>query len=284
MTEARPSLTARGWMRTPPVDPVPAWGLLPAVLVSSAAVLLFAVHVRPLGYVPLVLGVVLGFIADRTLGRSLLLIAVGQAIISSISLEADLSNAGMARFTIALSLAVLVPLATSRLLFKEDVIRFPMRTGQPWGKVARRYLVGVLVAAYLVLPWYFLSSGSYLNWPAVETPNEIFRLFIGVNAVGTWDELFFICIVFALYRRHFPLWHANLLQAAVFVSFLWELGYRSWGPALTIPFALVQGLTFAMTKSFAFVLVVHLLFDVVVFMALVHGHRPDLFDIFITAP
>ena len=36
-------------------------------------------------------------------------------------------------------------------------------------------------------------------------------------------------IVFALLRRHFPFWQANLLQAVVFVSFLWELGYRGWG-------------------------------------------------------
>lgn len=271
-------------LRAPPVHPVPRWALLPAVLVSGAAVLLFAVHVRPLGYVPLVVGVALGFVADRTLGRSLLLIAAGQAIISTISLEADLSNAGMARFTVALSLAVLVPFVTSRWLFREDVIRFPMRTGEPWGRVAWIYLAWVVVAGYLILPFYFLSSGAYQNWPPVETTNEILRLFVGVNAVGTWDELFFICTVFALYKRHFPLWQANILQAMVFASFLWELGYRSWGPALTIPFALIQGFTFAKTKSFAYVLVVHLLFDVVVFMSLVHGHRPDLFDVFITAP
>lgn len=278
------SVRTRGMLTAPPADPVPAWGIVPAALVSLAAVLLFGVHVRPLGYLPLVLGVGLGFVADRTLGRSLLLIAIGQAIISTISLEADLSNAGMARFTVALSLAVLVPFVISRYLFREDVIRFPLRTGQPWGRAAWIYLVVVVVAGYLILPWYFLSSGAYQNWPPVETTNEILRLLVGVNAVGTWDELFFICTVFTLYKRHFPLWQANVLQAMVFVSFLWELGYRSWGPFLTIPFALVQGFTFARTKSFAYVLIVHLLFDVVVFMALVHGHRPDLFDVFITAP
>ena len=35
------------------------------------------------------------------------------------------------------------------------------------------------------------------------------------------------------------LWLANLLQAVIFVSFLWELGYQAWGPLLTFPFALV---------------------------------------------
>ena len=81
-----------------------------------------------------------------------------------------------------------------------------------------------------------------MNWPVVDTPEMIARLFVGVGAVGIWDELFFICIVFTLLRRHFPDWQANLLQAIVFVSFLWELGYQAWGPLLTIPFALVQAL------------------------------------------
>ena len=94
-----------------------------------------------------------------------------------------------------------------------------------------------------------------------------------MNAVGTWDELFFICTVFALLRRHFPTWQANLLQTIVFVSFLWELGYQSWGPLLTIPFALLQGYTFKLTKSLTYVLVVHLLFDAIVFAVIVYAHN-----------
>ena len=29
------------------------------------------------------------------------------------------------------------------------------------------------------------------------------------------------------------MWQANILQAIIFVSFLWELGYQAWGPFLT---------------------------------------------------
>ena len=90
--------------------------------------------------------------------------------------------------------------------------------------------------------------------------------------------------VFALLRRHFPDWLANGLQAIVFVSFLWELGYRAWGPALTIPFALIQGWIFVRTRSLSYVVTVHLLFDAVVFAVLVHAHNPELFAIFPTAP
>jgi membrane protease YdiL (CAAX protease family) len=102
-----------------------------------------------------------------------------------------------------------------------------------------------------------------------------------VNAVGTWDELFFICTCFALLRRHFPVWLANLLQATIFASFLWELGYREWGPLLTAPFALLQGWVFTRTGSLTYVLAVHLLFDAIVFLAIVHAHNPQMFAIFV---
>ena len=110
----------------------------------------------------------------------------------------------------------------------------------------------------------------------MTTPQEIARLFVGVNAVGIWDELFFICTVLraaaACTSRSGT---ANVLQAIVFVSFLWELGYREWGPLLTIPFALVQGWIFAQDASRSrYVVTVHLLFDLVVFMVLVHAPPP----------
>ncbi|WP_265523511.1 CPBP family glutamic-type intramembrane protease [Oerskovia flava] len=264
--------------------PVPVLRLLAAILVSGSAVLLFAVHERPAGYVPLVLGIALGLAVDRTLGRDLALIGVGMGIISAIPLAADLSDAGIARFAVALSLAVLVPWAASRYHFRDPTIRFPVHTGRRWTRAQVIYLVVVVVAGYLILPPYFIGSGAYRNWPTVETGQEIGRLFVGVNAVGIWDELFFICIIFALYRKHFGLWTANLLQATIFVSFLWELGYREWGPVLTIPFALVQAWIFSWSKSLSYVVAVHLLFDVVVFAVLVHAHNPHLFDVFITAP
>lgn len=258
--------------------------LLAAALVCGSAVLLFAVHARPLGYVPLVAGVLVALAVDRGLARDLGLVATGMAIISAISLEADLSDAGMARFTVALSLAVLVPWALSRYVFGQRTIVFPVATGRRWTRAQLVYLAVVVVAGYLILPFYFIGSGAYRNWPEVTGGAEIARLFVGVNAVGIWDELFFICTVFALLRRRLGLWTANVLQATVFVSFLWELGYREWGPLLTVPFALVQGWIFARSASLTYVLAVHLLFDLVVFGVLVHAHHPHLLDVFVTAP
>jgi membrane protease YdiL (CAAX protease family) len=255
-----------------------------AVLVCGAAILLFAVHVRPWGYIPLLAGVALAWAVDRALARDLALIALGQVLISSISLKADLSNLGMARFALALSLAVAVPVVLARVVFKDREVTFRWRGGWPWSRAQWLYIAVVLAAAYLILPYYFISSGVYRNWPEITGNAEIARLFIGVNAVGIWDELFFVATVFVLLRRHFPIWAANLLQATVFVSFLWELGYRAWGPLLTIPFALIQGWLYSRAKTLPYVITVHLLFDAAVFMVLVHAHHPELFDIFVTTP
>lgn len=259
-------------------------GVGAAVLVCGAAILLFAVHVRPWGYIPLLAGVALAWAVDRALARDLALIALGQVLISSISLKADLSNLGMARFALALSLAVAVPVVLARVVFKDREVTFRWRGGWPWSRAQWLYIVVVLAAAYLILPYYFISSGVYRNWPEITGNAEIARLFIGVNAVGIWDELFFVATVFVLLRRHFPIWAANLLQATVFVSFLWELGYRAWGPLLTIPFALIQGWLYSRAKTLPYVITVHLLFDAAVFMVLVHAHHPELFDIFVTTP
>jgi membrane protease YdiL (CAAX protease family) len=142
----------------------------------------------------------------------------------------------------------------------------------------------VLFLGWLILPFYFITSGVYLNWPNTVTPDEIARLFVGVNAVGTWDELFFILTVFVLFKRHFPVWQANLLQMVIFVSFLWELGYQSWGPLLTIPFALLQGWIYFQTKSLPYVLTVHLLFDAVVFLVIVHARNDGIIPFFLISP
>ncbi|WP_336660832.1 CPBP family intramembrane glutamic endopeptidase [Leucobacter sp. USHLN153] len=222
--------------------------------------------------------------------RDLSLIVIGLGIVRTIPLAAQLDTWSMVKFTLALGGAVAVPYVVSRFVYRDRATGFPWlgsaggSRGARWTTAQWAWLAAVLVLGWLILPWYFISSGVYQNWPVVDTPNLVARLFIGVGAVGIWDELFFICTVFAVLLRHFPAWAANVLQSIVFVSFLWELGYRAWGPILTIPFALVQGYIFLRTRSLTYVVTVHLLFDAVVFAVLVYAHNPALFNIFPTAP
>lgn len=296
-----------------PVGPPRALHLAAALLTVLAAPAFFVAELPWLGFGLLVAGLGFAWGADRVAGvpirppsaalatggsaaapsltRDLSLVALGLVIIRTIPLAAELDNLAMLRFTLALGGAVLVPYLVSRFLYRDRATGFPWlgerEAGQPrrkWGALHWGWLGGVLVLGWLILPYYFISSGVYANWPEVDTPDLIARLFVGVGAVGIWDELFFICTIFAVMLRHFPAWIANALQAVVFVAFLWELGYRAWGPALTIPFALVQGFIFLRTRSLGYVVTVHLLFDAVVFAVLVHAHNPALFNVFPTAP
>ncbi|CAH0123810.1 CPBP family intramembrane metalloprotease [Microbacterium foliorum] len=288
----------------------PDWiGAVPALIVCAAAPAFFVVQIVWLGWILLALGVFGAWVVERrrperpdrivsvgarretaralgvartpSLTRDLSLIALGMLIVNVIPLAAELDNLAMLRFTLALGGAVAVPYAVSRFVYRDRAISFPWRARRRWGRLQWGWLVAVLVLGWLILPFYFISSGVYQNWPVVDTPDLIARLFVGVGAVGIWDELFFICTVFALLRRHFPDALANVLQMIVFVSFLWELGYREWGPLLTIPFALLQGFIFVRTHSLAYVVTVHLLFDAVVFAVLVHAHNPGLLPIFL---
>jgi len=272
------------------------WGVIPALLACLAAPAFFVLLTPWLGWLLLAAALVGAWLVDRrgevpivprgqrppaSLLRDLSLIAVGMLIVSAIPLKAELDNLAMLRFTVALGGAVVVPYVISRWVYRDHAIRFPWRGGGRWTPLQWGWLVAVLVLGWLILPFYFITSGVYENWPVVNTPGLIARLFVGVGAVGIWDELFFICTVFALLRRHFPDLVANLLQMVVFVSFLWELGYQAWGPVLTIPFALVQGLLFLRTQSLAYVVTVHLLFDAVVFLVLVYAHNPGMPQIFL---
>lgn len=255
--------------------------LIPAVGVSLSAFLLFGAHIRPLGWLVLSAAVGLAWLVDRGLGKDLTLIGLGVSIVSTTSMEADVSWPRFIAIGTALTLAVAVPFLVDRFVFKRRAIRFPWRTGQRWPTPEKIYLVAVPLLGWAILPFYFITSGAYQNWPNITDAGELARFFVGVNAVGTWDELFFICTCFVLLRRHFPTLIANLLQATIFVSFLWELGYREWGPLLTVPFALLQGWIFTRTGSLTYVLLVHLLFDAVVFLAIVHAHNPEMFAIFL---
>jgi len=273
--------------------PLLSTSIVPALLVCLAAPAFFVVQQQWLGWALLAAGLALALASERrqvtasgpSLTRDLSLIAIGLLIVSSIALKAELDDLAMVRFALALGGAVVVPYVVSRWVYRDRAISFPWRGGTRWKPWQWAWLAAVLVLGWLILPFYFITSGVYLNWPVVDTPDLIARLFLGVGAVGIWDELFFICTCFALLRRHFADVTANLLQAIVFVSFLWELGYQAWGPVLTIPFALLQAVIFIRTHSLGYVVTVHLLFDAVVFGVLVHAHNPGLLDgLFLVTP
>jgi hypothetical protein len=255
--------------------------LLPSALVSFSGFVLFVLEARIAGFGLLALALLLAAWIDEALLRDLALIAVGLMAMSLVPITTDISTEHMAVMGSAMVLAVGIPYAVSRWVFKDHAIRFPVLTGKPWSRAEKWYLLAVVVMGYAVLPAYMVNTGVYRNWPAVSDPEGIARLFLGTNVLGIWDELFFICTAFALLRRHLPVGQANVLQAVLFTSFLWELGFHAWAPFFIFPFALLQALIFTRTKSLSYIVCVHLLFDFVLFLVLLHAHNRAWIDIFI---
>lgn len=122
-----------------------------------------------------------------------------------------------------------------------------------------------------------LSPEVPFNWTLPPQPDNeaLLRLFIGINLVGIWDELFFINIGYAVLRQLFPARTANLAQAVIYTTVLWTMAFRGIGPLFVYMFALTQGAMYERSRVLLWVLVVHLIVDYFLFQAIVQAYYPD---------
>lgn len=250
-------------------------------LVALSAFFLFALEQKFLGYSTLLLSLGAAALASQRLLRDISLIVLSLIIISFVPITTDISFSHMVLMGAALALAVGLPYLISRYMYKDYSIRFPFGFREPWGRAKWSYIALVAVVGYFVLPIYMINTGVYQNWPAASDASSIIRLFIGTNALGIWDELFFICTVFVIFRKYVSFAWANIFQAVLFTSFLYELGFESYGPILIYIFALTQGYIFKITHSLFYLLCIHLLFDFILFLVLIHAHNPNWINIFL---
>lgn len=256
-----------------------------ALLTAATPPLLAIPGAKWLGWMLLGLAVLLlALPADKRFRRHMLMLAGMLALLGIIPINTDISYGHMLTMGAVLIVTVLLPYAVSRFVIKDRVITFPFRFGRKWRTREKLYILFAAVASYLLLPFYLANTGSYLNWTANLELSEVIRLFIGTNALGIWDELFFVGVCLALLRQHIPLLWANIVQAFLWTTFLYELGFRGWGPPLIFLFALSQGYIFSRSKSLLYVITVHLTIDFVLFLTLIHLHNPDMLRIFITSP
>lgn len=151
------------------------------------------------GFGLLAAGLLVAWVADRpipsadstlterppSLLRDLSLVAMGLGIVRSIHLAAELDNLAMVKFTLALGGAVVVPYLVSRFVYRDRAIGFPWfrdhggKRNPRWGTLHWSWLVGVLVLGWLILPFYFISSGVYQNWPRSTPPTS--------SPVSSWE-------------------------------------------------------------------------------------------------
>lgn len=255
--------------------------IVPLILTSLAGLLLFGFEQKLPGYASLGAALASAYLIDKKFFRDLLLVAIGVFVVSLVPVTTDISYLHMFQMALAMTAAVGIPYAISRYAYKDHLIKFPLGFKEPWGKEKWLYLGLVFIVGFFVLPFYMISTGMYTNWPAASDASTVFRLFLGTNALGIWDELFFICTVFVVFRKYVSFWAANMLQAVLFTSFLYELGFEGIGPFMIYLFALTQGYIFKKTHSLFYLLCVHLLFDFILFLVLLHAHNRDFLPIFL---
>lgn len=251
-------------------------------LLDATGIVLIGAQWKPLGWGLLALGVVSLGVINKQLRKDLVLIFGCIALLGLTPITTDISYAHMTIMGIFLALAVAIPYLISRYVYGDYFVRFTLHHGRRWYKKEIAYIGLTAVVTYLLFPFMLIESGSYLNWTVNGGTENIIRLFIGTNALGIWDELFFVCTVLGILRRHMPFSAANLAQAILFTSFLYELGFRGWAFLVIFCFALLQGYIFKKTESLFYVITIHLTADLILFLALIYAHHPAWMMIFIT--
>lgn len=217
----------------------------------------------------------------KTKVQDLAVIVSALAIVAITPINTDISPSHMLIMAGGLTLALLVPY----FYFKNKpgrqvAFKYNFQSLINIEKIA--FIIFAIALSYLIFPIYFSSTGSYQNWPNTQTVGETILLFIGTNALGLWDELFFINTILTIFRRHAKFLVANICQALFFTIFLYELGFTGWAPLIIYPFALIQGYMFMKYKSLGFVIATHLSIDFILFLAILDAHDNLPFKFFIT--
>ena len=140
------------------------------------------------------------------------------------------------------------------------------------------YVAVSIPLAWAILQFYFFTLNPELptHWPMPAEPTEgaLRRLFLGINAVGIWDELFFINTVYVLLRTLFPARIANPAQAVLYTSVLYHMAFTGWGILIVYLFALTQGAMYERSGILLWVLIVHLIVDYFLVLAILQYHYP----------
>ena len=124
----------------------------------------------------------------------------------------------------------------------------------------------------------FFAPEVPFNWPLPPEPDggTLLRLFVGINGVGIWDELFFVNVGYAVLRTLYPKRQANALQSVLYTTVLFDMAFRGAGWPLVTLFALTQGAMYERSRVLLWVLIAHLVVDYFLFQAIVEAYYPGL--------
>ncbi|NLT69511.1 MAG: hypothetical protein GXX91_02295 [Verrucomicrobiaceae bacterium] len=193
----------------------------------------------------------------------------------------SLSNENFLKVGVPFTLVIVVP-AILQQFGDRGIIRYcfwPVH----WRRRDVIYTILSVPLAWIVLKSYewgnrtFFEDELFRHWTLGPEPDpaEIRRLFIGINLVGIWDELFFVNTAFALLRSLFSFRLANAVQAVLYTAVLYDMAFTGCGIFIVFFFAWTQGSMFEKSESLLWVLVVHLVVDYFLVAFIVQTYYPD---------
>lgn len=256
------------------------FGNIAIFCLCAGAVFLVAAEQRVIGYSILGLGLLSLALAPRAYQKYLILIYPFILLMGVTPISTSIDPLHVLAMGIPGALAITIPYLVTRYVYQEKVITFQFSSGK---KLTRRqiiYIILTFIISYTTIVFFLRSTGSYQNWDMRPDLMYLFIMFLGTNALGIWDEVFFINTVLRIFKKFLPFTLANFAQAFIFTSFLYELGFRGWGFIVIYLFALLQGYTLNKTHSLGFVITIHLIVDLMLFLALIHINLPTLPSIF----
>lgn len=251
-------------------------------LLALTSIILIGLQITFWGWLLLLIGAFLLLFCPRQFRRDFLLVYVCLAILGITPITTDIRIPHMLYMGTLLSLAIIIPYTVSRYIYKNHLVTFRFHHGRKWFKSEIFYIFLTAVITYFLFPFMLRETGSYLNWTIEPGVGNLIILFIGTNALGIWDELFFVNTILGILRKYLSFPIANLTQSILFTSFLYELGFRGWAFLVVFGFALLQGYIYTKTESLFYVITIHLVADLILYLALIYLHHPAWLPIFVT--
>lgn len=203
------------------------------------------------------------------------------AILAICDINPGLSNRNFLQVGIPFGLVILLPGLCAHY-FDKGVLSYRLWP-QHWERRELLYILISIPLAWLVLQVYgwgnraIFQDELFRHWHLSADPdkNEIRRLFLGINAVGIWDELFFVSTSFALLRSLFRYHVANAVQAILYTAVLYDMAFTGCGIVIVYLFAWTQGSMFERSRALVGVLIVHLIVDFFLVASIVNHYYPD---------
>lgn len=237
-------------------------------------ILLIGLQMHLYGWILVAIGMLLLTFCRKEFKKHVFLLYICTIFLGLTPITTNISYSHIVQMTIPLGLAIVVPFAISTFLYKDKIVRFTFNFGRKWHKMDFFYILIVFMVAYLSLPFMLFATGSYKNWTVEPEVKNLVVLFLGTQALGIWDELFFVSTALGIFRKYFHFFYANLFQAVLMTAFLFELGFRGWMFLFVFIFSFMQGYVFKKTESLFYVIVIHLILDLVLYLALLHLYYP----------